>query len=85
MISGMIAPTPFWWAVALFVWRLCMNLRKMLLGHLEEKQVTAFESRKKRGSRIADRRYTQLIDAIDELVSDTDEILHPHLELKEAA
>lgn len=20
MISGMIAPTPFWWAVALFVW-----------------------------------------------------------------
>ena len=44
-----------------------MNLRKMLLGHLEEKQVKAFESRKKRGSRLADRRYTQLIDAIDEL------------------
>ena len=44
-----------------------MNLRKMLLGNLEEKQVKAFESRKKRGSRIADRRYTQLIDAIDEL------------------
>ena len=44
-----------------------MNLRKMLLGHLEEKQVTAFESRKKRGSRLADRRYTQLIDAIDDL------------------
>ena len=44
-----------------------MNLRKMLLGHLEEKQVTAFESRTKRGSRLADRRYTQLIDAIDDL------------------
>ena len=44
-----------------------MNLRKMLLGHLEEKQVKAFESRKKRGSRLADRRYTQLIDAIDAL------------------
>ena len=44
-----------------------MNLRKMLLGNLEEKQVTAFESRKKRGSRLADRRYTQLIDAIDAL------------------
>ena len=44
-----------------------MNLRKMLLGNLEEKQVAAFESRKKRGSRLADRRYTQLIDAIDEL------------------
>ena len=44
-----------------------MNLRKMLLGHLEEKQVTAFESRKKRGSRLADRRYTQLIDTIDDL------------------
>ena len=26
-----------------------MNLRKMLLGHLEEKQVTAFESRKRGG------------------------------------
>ena len=44
-----------------------MNLRKMLLGNLEEKQVTAFESRKRRGSRLADRRYMQLIDAIDEL------------------
>ena len=44
-----------------------MNLRKMLLGHLEEKQVTAFESRKKRGSRLADRSYTQLIDTIDDL------------------
>ena len=44
-----------------------MNLRQMLLGNLEEKQVTAFEARKRRGSRLADRRYTQLIDAIDEL------------------
>ena len=44
-----------------------MNLRKMLLGQLEEKQVKAFESRKKRGSRLADRRYTQLIDTIDDL------------------
>lgn len=44
-----------------------MNLRKMLLGNLEEKQVKAFESRTKRGSRLADRRYTQLIDAIDNL------------------
>ena len=38
-----------------------MNLKKMLLGNLEEKQVKAFESRKTRGSRIADRRYVQLI------------------------
>ena len=44
-----------------------MDLRKMLLGQLEEKQVKAFESRKKRGSRLADRRYTQLIDTIDDL------------------
>lgn len=44
-----------------------MNLKKMLLGNLEEKQVKAFESRKPRGSRLADRRYTQLIDAIDAL------------------
>lgn len=41
-----------------------MKLKKMLLEHLEEKQVRAFESRKRRSGRLADRRYTQLIDEL---------------------
>ena len=42
------------------------QIRKMLLKNLEEKQVKAFEQ-KKRGERATVRRYVQLVESIEEL------------------
>ena len=42
------------------------QIRKMLLKNLEEKQVKAFEQ-KKRGVRATERRVVQLINTVDDL------------------
>ena len=42
------------------------QIRKMLLKNLEEKQVRAFEG-KKRGVRATERRYVQITESIEDL------------------
>ena len=42
------------------------HIKKMLLANLEEKQVRAFEQ-KRRGERVSVRRYVQVTESIEEL------------------
>ena len=49
------------------------GLRKMLVNHLEEKQIALFEKRKK-GNRKQDRQHVQLIDAIDNLLRNKEKV-----------
>lgn len=43
------------------------GIKKQLIEHVEAKQLEMFEKRRKKTTRKQDRRYTQLIDALDDL------------------
>lgn len=47
------------------------QIKKMLALNLEQKLVDAFNARKNAGDRLAQRRYTQLIDTIDDIKRQT--------------
>lgn len=44
------------------------GVKRMLIQHLEEKQLAQFETRKKKTTRKQDRNYVQIIDVLDELL-----------------
>lgn len=44
------------------------GVKRMLVQHLEEKQLEQFEARRKKTTRKQDRNYIQLVDSIDALL-----------------
>ena len=44
------------------------GVKRMLIQHLEEKQLAQFEKRRKKTTRKQDRNYVQIIDVLDELL-----------------